>query len=238
MTRSHLAIRPRPNQIAELTRGLRLPLPEIEEEYLKIIAESLYKAFYNLKSRYPAILAEEEDEITAFLETELNNMVSEDEIWRTLVSNVTRGRECLSFDGSHLKKEPDLSIYLTGLLPNFPLVVEAKLIDVATSKTETLYCDNGIMRFVKGEYAWGNREAFMIAYVRDNSSISTKLAPFLDAKMNQSPPGYSVTSQVEKKGDGTIDLAMSQHGRRFNYIGRSPPEDQPGAISVWHLWLV
>ena len=231
------SIRPRPDQIAELTRGLQLPLPAVSSVHLNIIAEGLFQAFGDIRSQAPTIVASgTEAEVTALLEARLNAMIEDKPLWRQLVLCVARGKESLSFDGSSLEKRPDLSIYLSNRNRSFPLIAEAKIIDAAASKTETLYFDNGIRRFVEGEYAWGNREAFMIAYVRDGSSISTKLTPFLSNAISQSPPGYLVEGLPVVTGSGGLDLALTRHGRSFVYPSLSDMPE-PGPISVWHAWL-
>lgn len=232
------ALRPRPDQVAELTRGLQLPLPEVSGVHLEVIAEGLLRAFIDVRTQSPSTVASgSEAEVTALMEARLNMMIEQDPLWGHLVLCVARGKEGLSFDGSHLEKRPDLSIYLSNRNRGFPLITEAKIMDAVSSKTEALYCDNGIRRFVEGEYAWGNREAFMVAYVRDGSSISTKLTPFLSSAMSQIPPGYLVEGLPVAIGSGNPDLAHSRHGRSFMYVGHSSPDIQPGPISVWHLWL-
>jgi hypothetical protein len=161
-------------------------------------------------------------------------MSDEDPLWRQLVLSVVRGKESLSFDGSHLEKRPDLSIYLSNSTRGFPLVAEAKIIDKGNGKSEALYCDKGLLRFVKGEYAWANREALMLAYVRDGSSIGETLTPFLTNAMADTPPGYLIESLPVASGSYGAVLAHSRHGRSFAYAGAAEP---PGPISVWHLWL-
>jgi hypothetical protein len=232
------AIRPRPDQVAELTRGLYLPLPEVANDHLEVIAESLLRAFNDVRAHAPSIVASgSEAEVTALMEARLNIMVEQDLLWGQLVLCVARGKETLSFDGSHLEKRPDLSIYLSNRNRGFPLITEAKIVDAATSKTEALYCDKGIRRFVEGEYAWGSREAFMVAYVRDGSSIGSKLTPFLSSAMSETPPGYLIEILPNAVGTFSADLALSRHGRSFVYAGHSSPNLEPGPISVWHLWL-
>lgn len=232
------AIHPRPDQVAELTRGLRLPLPGVSNVHLEVIAEGLLQAFSDIRAQSPlTVTSGSEAEVTALMEARLNRMIEQDTLWGQLVLCVARGKESLSFDGSHLETRPDLSIYLSNRNPGFPLITEAKIMDAATSKTEALYCENGISRFVEGKYAWGNREAFMIAYVRDGSSISTKLVPFLANAMSQTPPDYLVESLPVAVGTGGTDLAHSRHGRGFVYPGPLSPSVEPGSISVWHLWL-
>jgi hypothetical protein len=232
------AIRPRHDQISELSRSLRLPLPEIQEDHLEIIAEGLLRAFNDIRAQWPIIVSSgTEAEVTALMEARLNALIEEDPFWGQLVLCVARGKESLSFDGSHLEKRPDLSIYLTSRVRNFPLITEAKILDKPSGKTEALYCDQGLRRFVDGEYAWGSREAFMIAYVRDGSSISAKLTPLLSNAMVKTPLEYLVEDLPISASSAPVDLARSKHGRGFSYANQEPPDDLPGSIVLWHLWL-
>ena len=67
---------PRPDQIAELTRGLDLPLPAIDDVYLNIIADYLAQAFKDIRqSALHTILTGSEAEVTALLEARLNRMI-------------------------------------------------------------------------------------------------------------------------------------------------------------------
>ena len=230
-------VRPRHDQVAELTRGVRLPLAPIAHEHLEILAERLRQAFDDVRAHEPAIVATgEEPEVTALMQARLNSLLLEDSLWGQLVLWVGRGTESISFDGSHLEKRPDLSIVLSGAERRFPLVAEAKILDAAAAKTAAQYCNGGICRFVEGEYAWGNREAFMIGYVRDGSSIDTTLRAFLSRAVGLHPDRYLVESLPVPVGSGACDLAYTRHGRDFVYSSQRPP-NSPGPISVWHLWL-
>lgn len=232
------AIRVRPDQVAELTRGFQLPLPAIEADHLTIIAEHLFRAFNEVRAQSPGtVTSGVEAEVTALMEARLNTLIEEDILWSQLVLCVARGKESLSFNGSHLEKRPDLSIYLSNRARSFPLIAEAKILDSASARTEALYCDYGLRRFVEGEYAWANREAFMIAYVRDGSTIDTTLKPFLAGAMTRIPCDYLVEELPTRAGNDSSDLAHSRHGRVFVYTNQKPPTDQPGPIVIWHLWL-
>jgi len=231
-------IHARLDQVAELTRGFQLPLPALEADHLEIVAERLLRAFNEVRDLWPDTVSSGiEAEVTALLEARLNALIEEDTLWGQLVLCVARGKESLSFDGSHLEKRPDLSIYLSNRARRFPLIAEAKILDSASARTEALYCDHGLRRFIGGEYAWSNREAFMIAYVRDGSMIDTTLTPFLADATTGIPPKYLVEELPVHGGDGSSDLAYSRHGRTFRYTNQPPPTDQPGPITVWHLWL-
>ena len=229
--------RPRPDQIAELTRGLRLPLEPVSDDHLEILAEGLKLAFDDIRASSPdTVTMGDEPEVTALMEARLNRLIDENLLWGLLVRSVTRGAEKISFDGSSIEKRPDLSvsIELSGADRRFPLVVEAKILDAPASKTVALYCSDGIRRFVDGEYAWGNREAFMIGYVRDGSSTDMTLKSFLSKAVHFRR--YRVKSLPVPVTSGSPDLAYTQHERNFVY-GNQPPPNEPGPISIWHLWL-
>ena len=228
---------PRYDQVAELTRGLRLPLAAIADDHLEILAERLQQAFNDVRVHAPATVATgSEPAVTALMQARLNRLIHEDLLWGQLVLCVGRGSESISFDGAHLEKRPDLSIVLSGREQRFPLVAEAKILDAAASKTAELYCDRGIRRFVEGEYAWGNREAFMIGYVRDGSSIDTTLKTFLSRDMELHPARYLVEALPVPVESDSSDLAYTRHGRDFVYGSQRPP-NSPGPIALWHLWL-
>jgi hypothetical protein len=168
------------------------------------------------------------------MEIRLNALIETDDLWALLARNVARGKETISFDGSHLEKRPDLSIYLTDRSPSFPLIVECKLIDVQRRKTLDLYCKDGLLRFVRGDYAWATKEAFMLAYVRDDSTIFGRLTPFLDECRAKQPDVYLTDVLPELISESAMHVARSFHNREFRYVGLS---NGPGAIAIWHLWI-
>ena len=229
--------RPRQDQVEALTRGVRLPLEPLAEEHLEVIGEGLRQAFEDVRQQVPGTAdTGDEPEVTALMQAQLNGPMAAGSLWGELVLWVGRGSESVSFDGRHLEKRPDLAIMLSGAERRFPLVAEAKILDAASSKTIGLYCRKGIRRFVDGEYAWGNGEAFMIGYVRDGSSIDATLTPFLSAAAGSHPDPYAVEAlPVHVDADG-CELARTRHGRKFVYAGQPPP-NSPGPISLWHLWL-
>jgi hypothetical protein len=229
-------VHPREDQVAELTRGQNLPLEPIRDFHLVFIAEALTRAWEDLLSKWPGtLLSGGETEINALIETRLNTLLDEDELWSQLVRCVARGKETVSYDGSPLEKQPDLSIYLTYRTPSFPLVVECKLIDAASGKKIELYCNLGLARFLRGEYAWAVREAFMLGYVRDGSTIFSCLEPFLAENKATEPDPYQTEAlPTPMAGYRSAELARSRHNRAFRYIGN--PQNQPGTIAVWHLW--
>ncbi|WP_284180166.1 hypothetical protein [Rhabdaerophilum sp. SD176] len=229
-----MALSPRPDQIAELTRGLALPLPAIDEIYLQIIAQGIVQAFQDVRANHARTVATgDEAEVTSILVARLNSMIEEDQLWRQLVSSVVRGAESLNYNGTHLEKRPDLSIHLSGRATRFPLTAEAKIIDA--TRGEHLYCSQGLVRFLDGQYGWGGREAFMIAYVRDGTKISARLQPYLAQAAYAA--SYAVQTGLTAHPVNGCDAAQSKHGRSFLYTHTSPPANNPGIITVWHLWF-
>lgn len=220
---------PRPDQVSALTRGQALPLPPLPETTLQTIAETLSRAWTDLHIRHAETLRNSsEAEVTSLLEIRLVALLDEDVCWEMLVRGISRGRECISYDGSHLEKKPDLSIHLTGHRFDFPLLIECKLVDRSRGKTVGLYCSDGLMRFVRGEYAWMSAEAFMLAYVRDGSTVAATLHPHLAGNAD------SVTLDLPIVVPGPTDLAHSRHKRLFSYLASA---GEPGPIVLWHLWL-
>ena len=179
---------PRDYQISELTRGIQLPLPPLHRRHIIVIADYLAEAWNGLMIDHGQVLSvEDEPEINALMEARLDDIRVEKTEWSMLVTGVSRGKESVSFDGKSLEKRPDLSVHLTNRPFRFPLVVECKLIDRGNRKNVDKYCDNGIVRFIDGEYAWYGHEAFMLAYVRDNSVIEHVLTPYLSKNQQNIP---------------------------------------------------
>ena len=143
----------------------------------------------------------------------------------------------MSYDGSHLEKRPDLSIHLTKRSPSFPLAVECKILDEPSGKKIEMYCNDGLTRFVRGEYAWASREAFMLAYVRDGATILSTLSPLLTQSQALKPDVFQTEALPDSIIHPNLHLARSNHSRNFRYVGQSS-QNSPGTIAIWHLWLL
>jgi hypothetical protein len=221
---------PRDLQIAELTRGAKIPQPALQSRHLRIIAEFLVLAWQEILAAHDQVICtQEEKEINTLMEARLLSFLQEDEEWAKLVRLVCRGRESCNYDGKSLEKRPDLSIFLTKRDARYPLIVECKLIDKTAQKEVTLYGNQGVARFLNGEYAWYAWEAFMLAYVRDDSTISNCLTPHLASRQKHAPDPFLTEQLPQTVKLPSQDLARSRHGRRF--------PNNPGAIAIWHLWL-
>lgn len=217
-------------QVEELMRGIQRPLPALQRRPLRVIAEFLIEAWGGLLETQEQVLhTSEEKEVNTLMDARLNCLFGQKPEWSMLITGVSRGRESINHDGSMLEKRPDLSIHITCRPYRLPLIAECKLIDAGNGKGIDLYCQQGLARFINGEYAWYAQEAFMLAYVRDGASIETCLTPHLE-KNQQKMPDPFLTEQLPEYINSPIhELAQSRHGRQF--------PNNPGSIAVWHLWL-
>jgi hypothetical protein len=75
----------------------------------------------------------------------------------------------------------------------------------------------------------------MLGYVRDGSTIGSSLAPLL--AIGHRTDRYAVRQEPLAPKPAPPDIAHSIHERRFRYVDRMPPDDDPGHISIWHLWM-
>lgn len=215
-------------------------MPPIPDHILGLIAEGIKRAWQDLLSRHLVYLQTgSEAEINALLAIRLNALIEENDCWRSLVVCVIPTPGLPSYDGKHIEKKPDLVLLLTmpqrPRHPSYGLHVECKLLDHPNGKTVDLYCHQGLARFIKGEYAWVAREAFMLAYVRDDATIASTLTPFL---INAKSVG--VSDPFQTLGLPRVDAmpplarARSCHARTFALPAN---QSAPGPICLWHLWL-
>lgn len=97
------------------------------------------------------------------------------------------------------------------------------------------YCDRGIKRFVRGDYAWAMTSALMVGYASEGYNLSSKLDEALSTPTRKIPtlvkPKPCRRSQTTPVSERTY---FSKHGRTFKYVQTleaAPP------ITIRHLWL-
>ncbi|MER9558206.1 hypothetical protein [Mesorhizobium sp. M0323] len=226
------------DHLSELIRGQDLPLPALDPSHVELILELIQLAYEGIKADYPgAVFAGDEKHLNSLMVDRLNHLVGDDPVASLLVRAVSRGTETKNYDASRFEMRPDIQISLTSRQHLFPLIVECKLIDISKGKTVDRYCKDGLARFTTGDYAWTNREAMLLAYVRDGASTTSHLQPFLAASMALSPPEYAVVSLPQKCAASLPDAVRSDHGRYFSYVHGAQNGKLPGDIAVWHLWV-
>ncbi len=158
--------------------------------------------------------------------------------WSQLQTPVREGN-VRNYNGTHPDKQPDFAfrpirhLISCGNTVTTAIFIECKPID-ARHPIPSVYCRDGLIRFVNGDYAWGVDRAMMVGYVRNVCSLpgglSTALAdPALSRQMALSGKLDSLPNTV--LGDV---VSQSSHNRKFQLTGIASPI---GQIVVNHLWL-
>lgn len=128
-----------------------------------------------------------------------------------------------NFSGAAPSKRPDIHLRLINAVDDYEgWFIECKVVD--RRHPVQLYLQQGINRYVTGEYAWAMPSALMIAYASDGFTIATNLAAALPASSQPQPSGLRTTA----------DAGRTIHCRNFMYLG---PGGAPGNIELVHLWL-
>jgi hypothetical protein len=219
-----------------LTEGRTLPEKRMHARHLRAIAELIVKAWEEVLREIDMTRGEEH--ITSCLALRLKNMLGPAGPRlpaRNLIAGLADDAKAVDATGAELNKRPDLHFVLTDR--SFELRGECKLLHRSNGKTISLYCKEGISRFVKGQYAWERQEAFMLAYVLDGSFIHDTLTPHLTKKQREPDDTYSTLHlPAPVPGwNGPQSPAESEHARAFPYP--THPTASPGPIRIWHVWL-
>ena len=151
----------------------------------------------------------------------------------------TRGAELRNFDGSRRDLKPDLLVgFITRPNVLYPtqdwLFIECKPVDDDHAVGKH-YCDKGIIRFIRGDYAWTMTNALMVAYARSGYTILPKLLDALTTRAKKIPTlDTPQPCRHSHAGPANEVVHVSRHERTFKYVenGKAAP-----AITIRHLWL-
>ena len=230
----------------ERVAGAKLPHPPISLPVFLVVEEALCVAWDYLRTHPRSgfnLLSEVEDVVTQELYERLYDEVFNkgvvDGFDRQLFTVVTRESKVRNYDGAKLDKMPDLLIGLSDRMNVFKLsqdwlFIECKPVDLGHS-AGVHYCDKGIIRFVRGEYAWVMTSALMVGYIRNGYSISPKLTKALQKREKEVPTvALPYPCNRSKPGKNNEVVNISQHSRTFSYVETGQPAP---AITLRHLWL-
>jgi hypothetical protein len=228
-----------------------LPHPCLGLPVLLLIRRVLLRAFELLRAQRFNLAAAQEDRITAALRSTIENDLRQSgEVSgfnRRTFDLVTRQGQCANYDGKILTKAPDLFFKLRDyetephsvLSEHNGLFIEAKPVD-ATHAAGSRYCDDGIIRFVRGDYAWAMQEAMMLAYVRNDRTIERSLlpamseAPRMSTLQTQQLPART-TMEMAGSTPAAEAVFMSRHERTFQW---PDSKGQATPIDIFHVWCL
>jgi hypothetical protein len=221
-----------------------LPHPRIELPVILVIRRALLKAFQILRLNHFPLATAKEDEVTTALANVIENKLrlagGVPGFDRYTFDRVIRHASTTTSDGTRIKKEPDLQFNLRAddgariISTQFALFIEAKPVD-RSHPAGSKYCDEGLQRFIDGEYAWAMQDVMMLGYARHGRSIERHLIP----AMREVPrPSELATIQYPHPEAGTAaenaePLHLSLHTRR---IALSDNRTSEGSLWVYHSW--
>ena len=228
----------------------RLPHPRLGLPVILLIRRVLCRAFESLREEGKFNLADAtEDQVTAALraaiENDLRQTGSVPGFNRRTYESVVRQGQVANYDGTRLAKSPDLCFKLRHddreprmVLSEYDaLFVECKPVD-RLHPVGSKYCDDGLVRFVRGDYAWAMQEGMMLAFVRDGRTIADHLIPAMSEGRRMDslatvkmPEPSTVPGAMEDVHVQAIHL--SKHRRVFSWPDR---KGSAANITIYHLW--
>jgi hypothetical protein len=226
-----------------------LPHPPLGLPVILLIRRVLLRAFGILREQSFNLAEASEDQITAALRSTIESKLRQTgEVRgfnkRTFEFMVRQG-QWQNYNGTVLTKTPDLFFKLrddeghrSAILSEFDgLFIEAKPVD-SRHPAGSKYCDDGLIRFVRGDYAWAMQEAMMLAYARHGRTIAGHLIPamseserIVSLKTKVAPTCFSIAAAAATPHAEAVHA--SKHARHF------PWPDGKGLacdIMVYHLW--
>ncbi len=227
--------------------NFRLPHPPLSLRSHLIIERAICATWHlMLNQGRPAfnLQAADEDTVTHELYERLFDEVFDkglvDGFDREVFATVRREPKVRTFSGSSLDKMPDLLVEFIdrpvgGMNSQHGLFIECKPVD-KKHPAGSAYCDAGLIRFVRGDYAWAMQSAMMVAYAQEGYSVMTKLSEALASKRKEPiPTDFGPQSCQQTKATPSAEqVVTSTHQRTFEYNETGSPA---GPILIRHLWL-
>lgn len=224
--------------------GFRLPHPEYGVAVFLVLHRAIQRAFEILRAKEEIDLGSlEEDHVTIHLRSVLlDELLESGEVpgfIRDVFVHVERQHRCVSYDGTHIAKEPDMRFVIRDdsrvnvKRSEDGIVTECKPVD-SDHAPGAHYCTRGIRRFSAGEYAWAMSEALMIGYIRGSRTIRETLVPAM--RRSPQPGNLGTTSEpvvCETVEHPSEPLHFSRHRRNFIWLHGHGPATP---ITVYHSW--
>lgn len=234
----------------------RIPYPDFSELLKEAIEDALREAWKNLPMEAAAqgISLDDADEtpINRLLRDELEKLRTDpkrpipqfnDEVF----SYITESEglpDCTGKPFDENTGKPDFMIRPVrppaGVVRpvTYGMYVECKIIERGhDSRTVASYCREGILRFVKGEYACVMSSALMVAYLRrSRASLPDRLAKYLEESTSEDFEVETYPQLNPLRSDKNPPHAYhSKHRRSTALVGHL--KRPIGPIEITHLWF-
>ncbi len=225
----------------------RLPHRRLGLPVILLIRRVLSYAMEKLREEQFNFAKAKEDQVTAALLAVIENRFRQQGTIpgfnQHTYDSVVRQAQVTNYNGTKLGKTPDLCFRLRrdtsqaydGLSEYDGLFVECKPVD-ANHPVGSKYCDDGLIRFVCGDYAWAMREGMMLAYARNGRTIQKHLVPAMSdrtAKLSVVEALAPVNIPAATATEGSERIHRSKHRRVFGWPCN---KGQACDITVYHLW--
>lgn len=206
-------------------------LPKFQKKGLPDFTDDMYGNEDEISTRLREILND-------FLDTERFEYFKEDEFQ----SVIREGKE-RDHTGRKIDKMPDLQFRFSKKRSIMNRVdaclhVECKVID--DKRHVGLYVNEGLIRFVNGDYSRFMSAALMVAYVLNDRQLPGSLSNYFKRSDNPNPEckpmGRKKIVAMDDKmaSNGPVRIFQSVHRRTFiDSLTRS----KAGPITIYHLWL-
>ncbi len=222
-----------------------LPLNHLPIRMILSIENALRIAWSRISadaSFRPILDTGNEDSITTLIQSELEELrhsKAAPGYHESVFVMTERGGEYINYNANNIKKSPDLIFRIKTKRPGLPprmniydgIFVECKLI----TKTATVndYVQNGLQRFIDGEYAWAVKQGLMMAYVRTTQELPATLDDYFIKHKASNHINLISNLAVCTHSLATPEVFTSKHARSWAY----PTKASPGDIDIRHIWL-
>jgi len=216
----------------------------IAPSLMKVVENALSWAWRELLSDVAnghfSICKSDEDQITRRLYSILCRMHAKDPdriSGFSLFETPVREGNMSNYDGKHPDRQPDLTFRpLRGHIQTSDsslagIFVECKPID-SGHPIQSVYCKEGLIRFIRGDYAWAVDHALMVGYVRNRCHLPSGLTPCIDD--DQAGKKYRFEGNLTALTPTSSGDAVYQSTHRRTFSLSSQPAD---SIDLHHLWL-
>jgi len=222
---------------------IELPHSPVPISVFLVVESALREAWNCLREsdKKTGILSEHEDCITHALYEVLSDTIFSKGIIigfdAKTFETPSREPKVRDYKGESIDKMPDLLIRVRNRniykKSQDGVFIECKPVSKGHPIT-THYCKKGIIRFLKGEYAWAMPQALIVGYITGDYTIEPKLLNAINkGKYNniESAQTRCVNSNTTPFSEGSY---ITRHERNFCYV---ETKEKAPAITLRHLWL-